>query len=112
MAEAIAAHPEPWRLMLMPADETPAVVREHVARGRAFALTQARALVGALVAGRPELKELDQDLAAHSLLAMGEHCARLLIEQPEDYPPERLVSYARGVLRAFGGPPRRLPGAG
>jgi AcrR family transcriptional regulator len=100
MAHAIAENPGPWRLILLPADETPDAVREHVQRGRAFALLQARALTTALLAQRPA-NPLDPDLTAHALLAIGEQAAKLLINDPDHYTPERLVQFAKDVLRAF-----------
>jgi hypothetical protein len=52
-----------------------------------------------LVAQRRSLSAIDRDLAAHSLLATGEQAARLMIEDPEEYPPERLIAFAEVVLR-------------
>lgn len=102
LARAIAANPGPWRLMLIPAGETPDVVREHVDRGRAVALAQAESLINEVLAARPAMAALDRRLAAHSVLAMGEQAARLLIADPHEFPPERLVGFAEDVLRALG----------
>ncbi|MGH2951523.1 MAG: TetR/AcrR family transcriptional regulator [Solirubrobacterales bacterium] len=102
LAGAIAANPAPWRLMLVPADETPDVVRERVQRGRALALEQAKSLTKALLAQRPPITSLDHELAAHSLLAICEQMAALLISEPHRYPPERLIAYAENLLRMLG----------
>jgi AcrR family transcriptional regulator len=101
LVEVIAANPAPWRLMLVPADETPEVVRERVQRGRALALEQARFFTKALLAQRPTLAPLDDELAAHSLLAICEQAAALLISDPHRYTPERLVAYAENLLRVL-----------
>ena len=106
LAEAVRADPDPWRLMLQPAGETPVQVRERVERGRELALAQVGALLASLRAELPWLGELDEELAAHSLLAVCEQCGRLLIADPDRYPPERLVRYAETLLRA-GAPARR-----
>ena len=102
LARAIAENPSPWRLMLMPSDDTPDVVREHVEDGRRLALAQARQLVEGLLSRDRSLASMDRDLAAHSLLAMGEQAARLMLDDPAEYTPERLVAFAEDVLRALG----------
>lgn len=101
VAEAIAANPSAWRLMLLPADETPDVVRQRVARGRAVALEQARLFTRSLLAERPSLGALDEELTAHALLAACEQGAKLMIADPDRYPPERLVQYAENLLRVL-----------
>lgn len=101
VAEAIAAAPSAWRLMLLPAGETPDVVRERVERGRTVALEQARVFTRALLAQRPALDSLDEELTAHALLAACEQAAKLMIGDPGRFPPERLVQYAENLLRVL-----------
>ena len=101
VAEAIAADPNAWRLMLLPADETPDVVRRRVERGREVALEQARSLTRALLSQRPAFDGLDEELTAHALLAACEQAAKLMIADPVRYPPERLVEFAQNVLRVL-----------
>ena len=101
VAEAIAANPDAWRLMLLPAGGTPDVVRQRVERGRAVALEQARLFTRSMLAQRPALDALDEELTAHALLAACEQAAKLMIADPERYPPERLVQYAENLLRVL-----------
>ena len=101
VAEAIAADPDAWRLMLLPAGGTPDVVRQRVERGRAVALEQARLFTRSMLAQRPALDALDEELTAHALLAACEQAAKLMIADPERYPPERLVQYAENLLRVL-----------
>jgi len=103
LAKAIAENPSPWRLMLMPTGDTPGLVREHVESGRAYALAQAQSLIEGLVGQRPSLAPIDRQLAAHSLLAMGEQAARLMIDDPREYTPERVVAFAQVALRELSG---------
>jgi AcrR family transcriptional regulator len=77
LVHAIAADPAPWRLMLIPPAETPAIVREHVQAGRDLAFQQVRSLTGALLDKRP-------------------------ITDPDECPPQRLITYAEDLLRALG----------
>jgi AcrR family transcriptional regulator len=88
---AVSENPVTWRLMLLPADGTPPAVRDRVERGREIALAQARHLTAALLAGDPDA---DLDLTARAILAIGEECARLLLNDPGGYSPERLVEFA------------------
>ena len=83
--------------MLLPADGTPAQVRERVDEGRRVVLAQLRSMFGPLL---PE--GVDADLAAHAVLAVTEHLGRLMLADPETYPPERLVSFATGAMRRLG----------
>jgi AcrR family transcriptional regulator len=99
LARSIDRNRITWRLILMPATETPDLVREHVERGRQFALAQAQSLVEALLAQRSSMAAIDRRLASHSVLAMGEQAARLMLADPDEYPPERLVAFAESVLR-------------
>lgn len=101
VAGAIAANPAAWRLMLLPADETPDVVRQRVQRGREVALGQARSFARSLLAQHPGLDALDEELTAHALLAACEQAAKLMIADPRRYPPERLVTYAENLFRVL-----------
>ncbi len=94
LARTVHAHPNTWRLMLLPADGTPAQVRERVDEGRRVVLAQLHSMLGPLL---PD--SADADLVAHAVLAVTEHFGRLMLADPEAYPPERLVSFATGALR-------------
>ena len=101
LAESIASNPGPWTLILIPPAETPAVVREHVQAGRDFALGQIRSLTGALLERDPR-PGLDPELTAQSVFAAAEHAARLMVSDPEQYPPARMVEFAGTLMRALG----------
>lgn len=101
LAEAIAANPAPWRLILIPPAGTPSAVRDHVEVGRAFALQQIRTLLGRMLERVRGAGTLDLELTAHVVLAGAEQAARLLVEDPARFPPERLVAYADSMLRAL-----------
>lgn len=105
---AVSDNPVRWRLMLLPADSTPPVVRQRVQRGREIALAQARRLAAALIADDPDT---DLDLAARAILAIGEEGARLLLNDPDQYPPDRLVEFAATLaakLQSRPGPHRSI----
>lgn len=86
---AVESDPVTWRLVLVPPEGAPALLRERIAAGRAAVLDQ---LAGA-VAGSP-----DPELTARALSAVADDSARLLLADPRRYPPERLLAHAAWVL--------------
>lgn len=94
--EVVADDPITWRLVLMPPEGAPPVLRERIAGGR-------DAVVAALAeAVRPGLgpgaESPDPALTARMLSAVADEAARLLLTDPEDYPAERLIAHAQWVL--------------
>jgi AcrR family transcriptional regulator len=102
-AESIAANPSLWRLVLAPTEGTPPAVRRAVEMGRALVLRRIRVLLEPFLAGRPELARMDPDLTARSLLAICEQGALLLLDQPDEYPVERITQFARDFLAVLAG---------
>jgi AcrR family transcriptional regulator len=101
LANAVATNPDPWRLILTPPEETPEPVRDRVGAGRSLAVSQVRAVLGRLLERRASLR-LDPGLSAEMFVGMAEHGARLLIRDPDEYTPERLIDFARSLLSALG----------
>ena len=98
---AVTEHPVTWRLMLLPADETPDEVRQHVDAGRAFALERIRTVLRLGLPHQPSPETFDLELATRSLLALGEQAAKLVLADPEQFTPERYARYARQLLKAL-----------
>jgi hypothetical protein len=52
--------------------------------------------------GRPNKRStatsLDPELLGHALFAVCDDAARLLLEQADRYPPERILKFARALL--------------
>ena len=99
--EAVRADPVTWRLVLMPPEGAPEVLRAHIAQGRdavIAALAQAVPAAG-LVGG---VASPDPELTARLLSASADEAARLLLTDPARYPIERLLDHARWVLTRFG----------
>ena len=95
--EAVAADPITWRLVLMPPEGAPEVLREQITAGR-------NAVVAALAdAVRPGLgadsHSPDPQLTARTLSAIADEAARLLLTDPEEYPIDRLLTHADWLLR-------------
>jgi AcrR family transcriptional regulator len=100
--EAVRDDPDTWRLVLMPPEGAPALLRDLLARGRAAVLAHlAEAARPGLGSGGPSP---DPELTAHTLSAVADEAARLLLGDPERYPVERLLAHARWVLGRLGAP--------
>lgn len=93
--EAVAAAPDTWRLILLPADGTPDAVRAEVSTAREQILKQVRRLV---IWGAGDLGfDVDAEVAAHAIVGIGEAFARLTIEQPGRIPPARVGAFVGAV---------------
>lgn len=93
----VQTHPTTWRLVLMPSEGAPMILRERIEEGRDAVLAQLADAV------RPTLAETgrespDAELTARLLSAISDEYARLLLAEPERFPPERLLRHARWVL--------------
>jgi AcrR family transcriptional regulator len=95
--KAIQADQRAWRLILLPVDGTPLAVRTQVERGRRLLRTHLERLVAWSLRRRGGPDDLDVELAARTLLALGEDAARLVLTRP-DFPPERIGAFARSLL--------------
>lgn len=78
---AVAAEPDPWRLILTESDATPPAMRDRIARDREVVH---RGLVDVVRAGAGMVDaDLDADLVAHAFFAVVERYARLAVEAPD-----------------------------
>ena len=100
------ADPATWRLVLVPHEGAPAVLHEAISRGREAVVAQLAAALG----GERGLRAPDPELAAHLLSALADEAARLLLADPDRYPPERVLVLARWFLARMvpAGSPRRV----
>ena len=98
---SVTDNPRTWRLIVLPADGTPDLVREHVEAGRRIVATQLAALIGWGSRERRGLDRLDLELAAQSLLILGEHAARLVLTDPEHFTPDRVAAFFATLLAAL-----------
>jgi AcrR family transcriptional regulator len=94
--EAIEADPVTWRLVLMPPEGAPHILREQVERGRDAVVATLAKVVGPGLA--PERPSPDPHLTARLLSALSDEAARLLLSDPDEYPIERLMRHADWLL--------------
>jgi AcrR family transcriptional regulator len=98
--EAVRDDPDTWRLVLMPPEGAPALLRDLLARGRSAVVAHlAEAARPGLGSGGPSP---DPEMTARTLSAVADEAARMLLTDPERYPVERMLAHARWVLDQFG----------
>ncbi len=100
--EAVREAPATWRLVLMPPEGAPPELHEGIAESRAEAALHLQRLATPQIASGAGEASPDPELTARLLQAFSEEAARLLLNDPERFPIERLVKHARWVLAQFG----------
>lgn len=98
--ETARRDPDTWRLVLMPPEGAPAILRERIAEGR-NAIVGRLALVVAPALARGEAPP-DAELTARMLSALADESARLLLTDPGRYPLERIMRLAAWLLDRLG----------
>lgn len=98
--DAVRSDPGTWRLVLMPPEGAPEILRERIATGRNAVVAQlAEAVRPGLVPGR---ETPDPEITARVLSAIADECARLVLTDPTAYPAERFIAFARWLLTELG----------
>jgi AcrR family transcriptional regulator len=92
--------PTTWRLALFPVEGAPPELRETIARvrGGLLGLLQPVAVQGLERRGGP--RELDPELFSRLLIAFGEESAKLVLSDPDNYPPDRLAEFTATIMGA------------
>lgn len=96
----VRENPATWRLILLPVEGTPDLVRRQVERNRERILARVRELVGWGLERRGGPAGLDEDLTARAILVLCEEAGRLVLTDPERFTPERLTAFAGALLSA------------
>ena len=99
---AVEQNPITWRLVLMPPEGAPELLRTSIQQGRQTVLA---GLIGAVDPGWGSAADgSDPELTARMLSAMADEYARLVLADPVRYAPERLLVHARRFLEPHGPP--------
>jgi AcrR family transcriptional regulator len=94
--EAVSADPVTWRLVLMPPEGAPEMLREQIGLGREAVLTVLAELVRpGFVPGRPTP---DPVLTARTLSTLADEAARLILTDPEQFPIDRVMDHAAWLV--------------
>jgi hypothetical protein len=94
--QAVRDHPTTWRLVLMPPEGAPELLRTSIARGRAAVLDRLTQAVRP--AHARDRRSPDAELTAQVLSAISDEYARLVLTDPARFPPERLLDHAGWFL--------------
>ncbi len=94
--EVVRADPVTWRLVLMPPEGAPQLLRDRITRGR-------DAVIAALAASveqwaSPRHASPDPELTARMLSAVADEAAQLLLTHPRRFPIDRLTGHAGWLL--------------
>jgi AcrR family transcriptional regulator len=95
---AVTARPATWRLILLPLEGTPPIVRQHVQVNRALVLERIEGHVRRAVEQGGAPPRLDVELTARGIRDFCEQAGRMVLTDPERYPPERYEHYAQDFL--------------
>jgi AcrR family transcriptional regulator len=96
---AVASRPATWRIILLPLEGTPELVRQHVELNRTQTLERIERIVRSTLQRRSELPhDLDAELTARAIRDLGEEAGRMFLTNPEAYPPERYERFAATVM--------------
>jgi AcrR family transcriptional regulator len=98
---AVRSDPITWRLVLMPPEGAPAFLHERIGRARADVVELLARLIEHAFAPRGGQRSPDPELTAHSMSALSDFWAQLLLTDPERFDVERLLVHARWVLANF-----------
>ena len=97
--DAVASRPNTWRIILLPPEGTPIIVREHVETNRARLLARLTEFVGWAVEQAELREDLDIEICARAILRLSEEAGRMVLTDPERFSPERYERFARTVMR-------------
>jgi AcrR family transcriptional regulator len=95
---AVAARPATWRIILLPLEGTPPIVRQHVQDGRTRVLARIERLVGWAVKRSQLPRDLDVELTARAIRDFCEQAGRMVLTDPERYSPDRYERFAHDFL--------------
>jgi len=96
--DAVASRPATWRVILLPPEGDPDIVRQLVETNRARILERIERLVRWAMQ-RPEVPDdLDVELSARAIRDLGEEAARMVLTDPERYSPERYERFTERVM--------------
>jgi AcrR family transcriptional regulator len=96
--EIVTSRPATWRIILLPPEGIPEIVRQLVETNRARTLERIEHLVRWAVGRGVVPGDLDTELTARAIRDLGEEAGRMVLTDPQRYPPERYEQFTRGVM--------------
>jgi AcrR family transcriptional regulator len=109
--DAVMDRPATWRLILLPLEGTPALVRDHVEINRTRIVARIEVFVNWAIELGQLPPDLDVELAARAIRDLGEEAGRTVLTDPDRYPPDRYEDFVRSVLKLIWPGQRQAQGA-
>ncbi len=100
--EAVSEDPFTWRLVLVPAEGTPEILRERAEEIRDAVTQQLAVVVPFALSKNADSPSPDPELTALTLQAVSEEGARLILERTSEFSIERIMSHAEWMLGLLG----------
>lgn len=96
---AVRREPDVWRPVLGLVPGAPQNVQRRIDETREFIRVHLARLLGDRLGGAAEV--MDLDVLSHALRVTAEQFARLVLTDPQAYPPQRLIDAVRTLLGPF-----------
>jgi AcrR family transcriptional regulator len=100
--ETVRDDPVTWRLALLPPESAPRLLADRIGRDRAGVVRALATVVGPWIEQAADDLRPDPEIVAHSLVAVAEEAARLVLADPQHAPLERILDHARWLFRRLG----------
>lgn len=95
---AVLDRPNTWRIILLPIEGTPSIIRDQVETNRARMHERITHLVR-WAFSRPEFPhDLDVELTAHAIRHLAEEAGRMVLTHPQRFTPARYVGFVESVV--------------
>ena len=91
--DGVAEQPDAWRVVLLPVSGMPPTVRQAIVDGRERWRREIEPIATRILE-RAGLKRIDPELVAHLAHGNADYLARLMLEDPERFPRDRIVRFA------------------
>jgi AcrR family transcriptional regulator len=97
--DTVLSRPTTWRIILLPLEGTPELVRQHVETNRQRMVERIERLVRWAIDARGLPRDLDVELTARAIRDLGEEAGRMVLTNPQRYSPERYARFVDSVMR-------------
>jgi AcrR family transcriptional regulator len=96
--DSVASRPDTWRIILLPPEGTPAIVREQVETNRAHVLERLEQFVHWAIDRSAIPRDLDVEICARAMLRLSEEAGRMVLTDARRFSPERYERFARAIM--------------
>jgi AcrR family transcriptional regulator len=97
--EAVKARPNTWKIILLPIDGTPAIIRDQVEMNRARVQERIEKVVRWAFARPDAPVGLEVELTARAVRHLSEEAGRMVLLDPDRYTPDRYMQFVGSVVR-------------